>query len=199
MQKRTLIALLAFSSLTSLAWGAEKTSPNSHAPVKAGAVSPTAALPLLAVGTTAPDFTLSTSDDDKPISLSDFKGHPVLIDFWASWCPPCKKSLPQTQALAMEFARKGLTVLAVNTWDTRNDMATFLKAHPEYTMTVLFDDHTGTPGHREGSISHDRYHVTGIPTAYLIDKDGKIAATFHGYSDDTDKDIRAAIAKLGIK
>lgn len=161
--------------------------------------TPASAAPkLLSPGVPAPDFTLPTAKSAKPLTLSALKGHPVLIDFWASWCPPCKAGLPHTQALADEFGRKGLTVLAVNSWDTKAGMQAFLKAHPEYTMTVLFDDHPGTSGHRQGSIARDLYHITGIPTIYLIDKDGHIAASFEGYADDTEAQIRAALAKLGI-
>ena len=170
----------------------------SGAPKSTSKQAPAAASRLLPAGAPAPDFTLPMADDAKPITLSALQGHPVLLDFWASWCPPCKKGLPHTQALADAFGRKGLTVLAVNSWDTKAGMQTFLKAHPEYTMTVLFDDHQGTPGHRQGSLAHDLYGVTGIPTIYLIDKDGHIAASFEGYEDDTETKIRAALAKLGI-
>ena len=195
MRKRTLFGLIALAMLPA-AWIAH---PAQAAPAGKHAAKAPKAVSVLAVGTAAPDFTLPTADNDKPLSLSYFKGHPVLLDFWASWCPPCKESLPHTQALADEFGRKGLTVLAVNSWDTRNGMATFLQAHPEYTLTVLFDDHTGTPGHRQGSLAYDVYHVSGIPTTYLIDKDGNVAASFVGYDDSTDKRIRAALAKLGVQ
>lgn len=197
MQKRTLLSLLALALIP----GAAHSSEPSHTKLvgKSASAADKAGTSLLPVGTPAPDFTLPTADDDKSLALSDFKGHPVLLDFWASWCPPCKEALPHTQALATEFGRKGLAVLAVNSWDTENGMRAFLQAHPEDTMTVLFDNHEGTSGHRQGSVAHDLYNVTGIPTVYLIDKDGKVAASFLGDEADTDKKIRAALAKMGIK
>lgn len=149
--------------------------------------------PLLAVGTPAPDFTLPTADGSKTISLSSLKGQVVLIDFWASWCPPCKEALPHTQKLSDDYKDKGVTVLAVNTADKKADMDAFLKAHPEYTMTVLFD---ADPSQK---VANGAYKVTGIPTFYVIDKDGNIAASYVGYDPDNETKIAAVLAKLGVK
>ncbi len=154
--------------------------------------TPPPAPPLLAVGTPAPDFTLPTADGSKTVSLADLKGQVVVLDFWASWCPPCKAALPHTQALSDEFKDKGVTVLAVNTADTKAGRETFLKAHPEYTMTVLFDADKKQP------VALGAYHVTGIPTFYVIDQEGKVAATYVGYDPNNDKQITAVLAKLGV-
>lgn len=154
--------------------------------------TPPPAPPVLAVGTPAPDFTLPTADGSKTVSLSDLKGQVVVLDFWASWCPPCKAALPHTQKLSDEFKDKGVTVLAVNTADTKAGREAFLKAHPEYTMTVLFDADKKQP------VALGAYKVTGIPTFYVIDQEGKIAATYVGYDPNNDKQITAVLAKLGV-
>lgn len=147
---------------------------------------------LLAVGTLAPDFTLPTADG-KTISLSSLKGQVVLLDFWASWCPPCKEALPHTQSLSDEFKDKGVTVLAVNTADTPEGRTAFLKAHPEYTMTMPFDADPQQP------VASGKYKVTGIPTFYVIDQDGKVAATFVGYDPDGEMQVKKVLEKLGVK
>ena len=148
---------------------------------------------LLAAGTPAPDFTLSTLDG-KSVSLASLKGQVVLIDFWASWCGPCKMAMPHVQKIKDELGGKGLTVLSVNSWDKKDDMAAFLKAHPEFTTTLLFD-----PAEGEQSVATAKYKVSGIPTAYVIDKDGKVAASFVGYDPDGEAQIKAALAKLGVQ
>lgn len=162
-----------------------------YAPPKAPEEAPEP--PLLAVGTPAPDFTLPTADGSKTVSLSSLKGQVVLIDFWASWCPPCKEALPHTQKLSDDYKDKGVTVLAVNTADKKADMDAFLKAHPEYTMTVLFD---ADPSQK---VANGAYKVTGIPTFYVIDQEGKVAASYVGYDPSNDTQIKAVLAKLGVK
>lgn len=146
---------------------------------------------LLPVGSPAPDFTLP-SPTGKPVTLSGLKGKVVLIDFWATWCGPCLMAMPHIQALHKELGGKGLKVLSVNTSDTQPAMTKFLKTHKEYTTTMLFDG--ASP-----SVSSAKYKVSGIPTVYLIDKDGKIAASFVGYDPDGETAIKAALAKLGVE
>lgn len=145
---------------------------------------------LLPVGSPAPDFTLP-SPTGKPVTLSGLKGQVVLIDFWATWCGPCMMAMPHIQALHKELGGKGLKVLSVNTSDTRPAMTKFLKTHKEYTTTMLFDG--ASP-----SVSSAKYKVSGIPTVYLIDKDGNVAASFVGYDPDGETAIKAALAKLGV-
>ncbi len=153
---------------------------------------------MLKPGAQAPDFTLKTLVG-KPVSLSGLRGRVVLVDFWASWCPPCRLSMPHTQALSDALGRKGLTVVSVNSWDTRAGMQAFLKAHPEYTTTLLFDDAPTAHGHREKSVASRLYGVRGIPTLYLLDKTGHVAASFIGYDDGDEACLRAEIAALGVK
>ncbi len=200
MQKQTQIALVA---LLLLAGGAA---------VRADEVAPRPAPAadladpdmrqvtgaMLKPGAQAPDFTLKTLTG-KPVSLSGLRGRVVLLDFWASWCPPCRLSMPHAQALSDALVGKGLTVVSVNSWDTRAGMQAFLKAHPEYTTTLLFDDTPTAHGHREKSVASRLYGVRAIPTLYLIDKTGHIAASFIGYDDGDEARLRAEIAALGVK
>src|SRR5204862_6504758 len=92
---------------------------------------------LSAASRTAPDVTLETGSGDA-VRLSDFRGKVVLVDFWASWCVPCKTSFPALDALYREYRSRGVEVLAVNLDERRRDADAFLDEFP-HTMSVLFD------------------------------------------------------------
>ena len=146
---------------------------------------------LLPPGTAAPDFTLSKLDG-MAVNLARLKGSVVLVDFWATWCPPCRKSMPVVEGIYRDLKRQGLSVLSVNTSDDKEAMAGFLAAHPEYTTTMLFD-----PNSKPNEIA-DLYRVTGIPTIYVLDKDGKVVASFVGYESDEGMKIRLALSYAGL-
>jgi len=133
----------------------------------------------------APDVSLQTAQG-APVRLAAFKGNVVLVDFWASWCVPCKTSFPALDALHREFERSGLTVLAVNLDERRKDAELFLDAHP-HTMTVLFDPDGGAP---------KAFGVKGMPTSFLIDRAGTIRFTHMGYSATIGQQYRHEIDLL---
>ena len=146
---------------------------------------------LLPAGTTAPNFTLSKLDGSV-VSLASLKGKVVLVDFWATWCPPCRESMPVIENIYRSLKPQGLVVLSVNTSDNHDAMQTFLAAHPEYTTTMLFD-----PNRHPQEIG-DFYQVTGIPTLYVLDKQGKVAASFVGYEPGEEAEIRLALLYAGL-
>lgn len=160
-------------------------------PPKKVITAPARSAPLFP-GIPAPDFLLTTLDG-RSVSLSEMRGRVVLLDFWASWCGPCTMAMPEIQALHEEVSEQDLTILSINTWDTLKGMQTFLQAHPEYTSVMLFD-----PSKSPESVATSKYRVTGIPTLYLIDRDGLIASSFVGYSPDGLKALRTALAFLGL-
>jgi thiol-disulfide isomerase/thioredoxin len=140
-------------------------------------------------GKDAPAFSLKTLDG-KDVKLADLKGSVVVVDFWATWCPPCRASLPHIQKLAddKELAAKGLKVLVVNVREDKPTIQPFMQKN-HYTFTVPLDS--------DGNILQ-HYLVTGIPTTFVIGKDGKVKAAFVGYDEseggkDVDQAVEAAL------
>jgi peroxiredoxin len=120
------------------------------------------------VGYTANNFS-QTSTDGKKVSLSDFKGKYVLIDFWASWCRPCRMENPNVVAAYNRFKSKGFTVLGVS-MDSNRDP--WLAAIQQDNLTWTHVSDLKGWGNEVGKL----YGVTGIPQNYLIDREGKIVA-----------------------
>jgi peroxiredoxin len=119
----------------------------------------------LVVGQMAPEISL-TDIDGNPVTLSSFKGKVVLVDFWASWCPPCKAILPDVVKLYKKFNAQGFEVLGVS-MDT--DKSAWKRTAKAYKLPyILVDD-------PERNSAGD-YYVYSIPTSFLIDKTGTIIA-----------------------
>ena len=115
------------------------------------------------VGSPAPDFTLPTLDG-QTVKLSDFKGQPVFINFWATWCPPCLSEMPHIQAVFDDEASKGLVVLAVNVGEEQSTARHFIEQQG-YTFPIALDV--------DGSIG-EKYRVRAYPTSLFIDPEGVI-------------------------
>jgi thiol-disulfide isomerase/thioredoxin len=123
------------------------------------------------VGRIAPPFTLRTLDDER-VSLSDFRGHIIILDFWASWCPPCKAEIPDLIALQYQYGPSGLQVLGIALEDEHPARAYARNAGMNYP--VLLGD--------EG-ISAAYGGVSSIPTTLIIDGMGTIVAKYVGFRE----------------
>jgi len=125
-------------------------------------------LERLAIGQVAPDIA-SFTPDNKPVKLSDFRGHIVLVDFWASWCVPCRQENPNIVKQYKNFKEKGYTVLGVS-----------LDNNPGSWIRAIEDDHLEwTQVSDLQAWSSDLiidYKIKAIPTSYLLDQEGKILA-----------------------
>jgi cytochrome c biogenesis protein CcmG/thiol:disulfide interchange protein DsbE len=117
------------------------------------------------MGRPAPEFQLDNLDG-QPVSLSDFLGKPVLINFWATWCNPCVYEMPFIQEVFDEWSGQGLVVLAINVGESSSKAETFMESHG-LSFPVLLDI--------EGKVA-EQYNVLahGIPQTFLVDRDGVI-------------------------
>ena len=151
--------------------------------------------PLLAAGTLAPDFTAYTPDR-KPVKLSDFRGKIVLIDFWATWCGPCKDTMPHMEALHRKYGGDDFVVLGVCVWDTAPKFDAWqVKPAVQTSYLKVFDP----AGRAPENIAKKLYSVSGIPTFYLIDRDGRILHSGVGSGPQTERALDAALQKTGLK
>lgn len=135
-------------------------------------------------GQEAPNFTLTDMEGNE-VSLSSLRGKVVFLDFWATWCPPCRQSLPHTQSLSQhEKAKSGdLMVLAVNAREELDTVKKFMQDN-KYSFRVLMD--------KEGIVLN-AYKVQGIPTFVLIDREGKVAWVQVGFGPGTEKQMEEAV------
>ncbi|WP_107947340.1 redoxin domain-containing protein [Lysinibacillus parviboronicapiens] len=133
-------------------------------------------------GDTPPDFTLTTLDGEE-VTLSDLRGKKVVLNFWATWCPPCKAEMPHMQNYYDQYAKKeNVEILAVNltsaerdvTEDAKIDTITTFKDSYELTFPILLD--------KKNDAGFD-YQVITIPTTYFIDSNGYIQRTIQGPMD----------------
>lgn len=145
--------------------------------------------PTKLVGEPAPDF--SGEDlDGRSISLDDFVGKIVLLDFWATWCRPCVQAIPHIQAISEKFRDKPVVVLGVNQDDPdeRQRVKEFLDKKKITFRQVMPSE--------EGEDIGERYGVRGIPTTILIDASGIVRRVHVGFSPDTGEKLTADIEKL---
>ena len=155
-------------------------------------VAPEPPKPLLAVGTLAPDFA-AIAPDGSPVHLSDYQGKIVVLDFWSTWCGPCQRSMPHLEKVYQSVKDKNVAVLGICVWDTKPEYEKWVTAKKDtYHFPTAFDP---APT-QDGSIATKLYHVSGIPTQYVIDKDGKIAASTVGY-DEKGTVLEDTLKKLG--
>lgn len=124
---------------------------------------------LLKVGTQAPNFELPTPEGKK-VQLSDFKGKYVLIDFWASWCPDCRRISPNVEAIAKEYQGKDLTVVAVSFDIDKEAWVKYINRNG----TPVNEVHVSELKKMKESAVAKAYGVQWIPSLYLLDKDGKV-------------------------
>jgi peroxiredoxin len=108
------------------------------------------------------DFTLR-DQRGKPWTLKQLRGNVVLVNFWATWCPPCRKEMPDLERLAQRFGKQGLVILAMSD-EEEATVAPFIR-DGKYTYPILLDP---------GSKVHERFHVQGIPVSLVYDRGGKL-------------------------
>jgi peroxiredoxin len=122
----------------------------------------------------------------KTWSLKSMKGKVVLVNFWATWCPPCRKEMPDLQALSDEFGKQGFVVLGL-TDEESNVVKNFL-SHQSYSYPILLDSNR---------TAAKQFGIEGIPKSYVYDRDGKLVA--QSIDMRTRAQFKAMLAEAGLK
>jgi cytochrome c biogenesis protein CcmG, thiol:disulfide interchange protein DsbE len=136
---------------------------------------------------TAPEFTLERLDGEGDLSLASLRGKPVVLNFWASWCGPCKDEAPLLQEASERWADEGVAFVGIDVKDFRGDARDFLERFG-VTYPNVYDGKGSTIG---------RYGVTGYPETYFIDAEGRVRHRIAGPVEDArdvDDGIRRALA-----
>ncbi|MBJ7538113.1 TlpA disulfide reductase family protein [Marinomonas transparens] len=120
------------------------------------------------------------------VSLKSQKGKILLVDFWASWCGPCRESFPWMTNIQAKYKDQGLKIIAINLDQAKEQALDFLKEYKP-GFTVLFDSDALLP---------EDFGVIGMPTSYLIDRQGNIRATHIGFHNENLADYESAITQL---
>jgi cytochrome c biogenesis protein CcmG, thiol:disulfide interchange protein DsbE len=121
-------------------------------------------------------YVANAPDGATKVSLSELRGHPVLLDFWATWCVPCQQEAPVVDRIAQRYGSQGLAVVGVNTSDEQGNAAPFAKRH-HLTYPIAYD---------EGQRIAAAYGVENLPTLIVISKTGKVMAVRSGVTSDAE-------------
>ncbi len=133
----------------------------------------------------APDFTLKSMSGEN-LRLSEFRGEVVMINFWASWCGPCRQEMPLLDELYSQYSSLGFTILGVNVEENSEQAKAILKQIP-VTFPVLFDN--------ESKVSK-LYDVVAMPSTVLVDRDGNVRYLHHGYKPGYEQDYQQQVRSL---
>ncbi|PXX44927.1 TlpA family protein disulfide reductase [Undibacterium pigrum] len=147
-------------------------------------------MPALALetGKPAPEFSAQSSKGN--IQLADYRGKVVYLDFWASWCGPCKQSFPWMNAMQSKYGAQGFQVVAINLDSKPEEAQEFLKSTPG-NFHIAYDPKGVMPR---------QYEIKGMPSSILIDRDGKVLYQHAGFTEASKTKIEQAIqAGLGNK
>jgi peroxiredoxin len=138
-----------------------------------------------AVTITASDVELSDLAG-RPGRLHDYRGRVVLLNFWATWCAPCREEMPALQTLAQELGPQGLAVVGVNAREPREAVEAFVRAHGlSFPMLLDDDGHAGRA-----------YQVFALPATFVVDRRGTVVGTVLGSRDWVGPDARAYLRQL---
>lgn len=136
------------------------------------------------IGSTAPDFTVQ--DADTKVTLTQYRGQVVVLNFWATWCPPCIEEMPSLVEMQRRMKAKGITVLAISIDVDDNAYHRFIKDHAANLLTVR------DPEEKTANL----YGTHGWPETYIIDRNGVMRRKFIGAVDWTAPDITNFLSKL---
>jgi peroxiredoxin len=146
------------------------------------------ALPLAAAVDTnspAPDFTLN-AQSGKPVELTQFKGQVVMLNFWASWCGPCRQEMPLLDSIYKKYGKLGFTMIGVNVEPDSKAANDWLKQTP-VTFPILYDT--------DSKVSK-LYGVSGMPSTVIVDRKGTVRMIHRGYKPGDEEEYLSSIRSL---
>ena len=136
----------------------------------------------------APNFTLLDMDGVKH-QLSDYKGQPIIINFWATWCPPCRAEMPSMERAWNKIKDEGIAMLAINVGEDEDTVFTFLGDYPA-NFTILLD---------QSGVVSEQWPVLGLPTTFIISPDGQLVYRAIGGREWDDKQLLDQIRQIKLK
>ena len=136
-------------------------------------------------GQPAPAFALPTAKGDT-VALDKLRGKVVYVDFWASWCGPCRRSFPWMNEMQQKYGSRGFQVVAINVDKKRSDAERFLVQYPA-NFTVVYDEAGATPA---------AYGVKGMPSSYLVDARGNVTFVERGFLEEHQAELENRVAAL---
>ena len=142
--------------------------------------------PLLALIALAATSVVAANDAAPSLDLAAYKGRVVVVDFWASWCTPCRRSIPWLNQMRAKYGDRGLVVIGVNVDKDGEDAARFLREVP-IDFDVVYDP--------AGALAA-RYGVEGMPSTYVYSRDGELAARHLGFQNAKRPEYEALLGRL---
>jgi thiol-disulfide isomerase/thioredoxin len=137
----------------------------------------------------APDFSLPKINEEGKVNLKDLRGRVVYVDFWATWCPPCRKSFPWMEEMHTRYHDDGLTIVAISV-DAKYELAEKFVQDLKPSFISAHD-----PGKKTAKL----YKLRAMPSSYLIDRNGNIISTHLGFRTSRTKKVEAEIKAALMK
>jgi thiol-disulfide isomerase/thioredoxin len=145
----------------------------------------------------APDFTVETGNGST-VKLSEYRGKIVVVDFWATWCAPCKAGMPHNQEIASRYKDQDVMVLAVCVWDKRENFDEWVELNSTKYPNIQWVFDPAGPS-VDTSIARNHYFVSGIPAQIIVDRSGRVVDAVTGYSQSGKERLNRALSKAGVQ
>jgi peroxiredoxin len=138
------------------------------------------------VGQKAPDFVVNSMNSKERVALSKYSGKVAIVDFWATWCEPCKKSFPKLQELYVKYKASGLEMVAISEDDESNGIKDFAETYGA-KFPVGWDDGKSIAG---------KWQIPNMPSTFIVDKSGIVRFVHLGYRDGEEQEIEKEVKSL---